>query len=534
MTALENPDTQLVRASRAGDRDAFTQIVTRYQSLVCSVAYSGTGSLSLSEDVAQDTFVAAWKQLGELREPEKLRAWLCGIARNITRATLRRLGREPVQSAENLEAADEIPAPEKSPADHTISREEEAILWRSLERIPEIYREPLVLFYREGQSVAQTAELLVLSEDAVKQRLSRGRNLLAGEVTGMIEKALKVSAPGRAFSLGVLAALPVVLTTSAKAATIGAAAAKGTMVAKTAASVGLLNAIVGPVVGLLGPWLQYRVFLKAAKSDEERGLIVRYYRKLFTHVLGFGVVLSALIILSRNHVQAYPTMFVCALVALVSAYVVAAIRMGASANRMFRHLRANQERLASGTVEKQGWEYRSRHELLGLPLVHFRFDNSASRRPPVKAWIAGGDFAYGMLFALGAFAIAPVSLGGAAIGLVSFGGLSLGLFSIGGFALGGWVFGGFAVGWKAFGGCALAWQAAVGGLAIARDIAVGGVAHAAQANNEIAQQFTGTNPFFRNMEILSRYIAWVNLLWLIPVAAWLRLNQRTDQNRARD
>jgi DNA-directed RNA polymerase specialized sigma24 family protein len=103
MTTIEHPDMQLVNASRAGDRDAFAQIVARYQSLVCSVAYSGTGSLSLSEDVAQDTFVAAWKQLGELREPEKLCAWLCGIARNITRNTLRRLGSEPVQSAENLE-----------------------------------------------------------------------------------------------------------------------------------------------------------------------------------------------------------------------------------------------------------------------------------------------------------------------------------------------------------------------------------------------------------------------------------------------
>ena len=154
MTTIEQPDIQLVDASRAGDREAFAQIVARYQSLVCSVAYSGTGSLSLSEDVAQDTFVAAWKQLGELREPEKLCAWLCGIARNITRNTLRRLGREPVQSAENLEAADDLPAPEKSPVDHTISREEEAILWRSLERIPENYREPLVLFYRENQSVA--------------------------------------------------------------------------------------------------------------------------------------------------------------------------------------------------------------------------------------------------------------------------------------------------------------------------------------------------------------------------------------------
>ncbi len=78
-----NNDAELVCDSLAGNRDAFGQIVARYQSLVCSLAYSATGSLSQSEDLAQETFFAAWKQLAGLREPEKLRAWLCAIARNL-------------------------------------------------------------------------------------------------------------------------------------------------------------------------------------------------------------------------------------------------------------------------------------------------------------------------------------------------------------------------------------------------------------------------------------------------------------------
>ena len=52
------------------------------------------------------------------------------------------------------------------------------MLWRALERIPETYRESLILFYREHQSVAAVAAALELSEDAVKQRLSRGRKSL--------------------------------------------------------------------------------------------------------------------------------------------------------------------------------------------------------------------------------------------------------------------------------------------------------------------------------------------------------------------
>src|SRR5438105_12025016 len=130
-------DSELVTQSLAGNRDAFGRIVARYQSLLCSVAYSATGSLGQSEDLTQETFVAAWKQLADLREPEKLRSWLCRISRNITRNTLRRLGREPIQSAEAINVAENLPALEQAPAEHAMSAEEEAILWRSLERIPE-------------------------------------------------------------------------------------------------------------------------------------------------------------------------------------------------------------------------------------------------------------------------------------------------------------------------------------------------------------------------------------------------------------
>ena len=64
----------------------------------------------------------------------------------------------------------------------------------------------------------------------------------------------------------------------------------------------------------------------------------------------------------------------------------------------------------------------------------------------MKAWIAAGDHAVGLLFAFGSFAIAPVSMGGFAVGLISFGGCSVGLLSLGGFSLGVWAFGALAFG----------------------------------------------------------------------------------------
>ncbi len=517
-------DAELVAQSLAGNRDAFGHIVSRYQSLICALAYSATGNLGQSEDLAQETFITAWKHLRHLREQSKLRSWLYGIARNRINSSLRRGSHEPLRTAEPLEDVPESQSPDPLPREQAISSEEEAILWRSLERIPDVYREPLVLFYREHQSIENVAAALDLSEDAVKQRLSRGRKLLAEEVTSFVEGALERTIPGKAFTVGVLAALPLTLTSSAKAATLGAAAVKGTLAAKSAVGAGVLATVLSPLLGLLGPWLQYRILLNAAETDQDRQVIKGHYRKLLALTVGFGF---GLIVFSEKLAHPHPLVFTFILMSLVAGFIGTAARMGVWANRMFRKVRREQDALNSTAPAKPAWEYRSRFELLGLPFVHIRLSSSAQKRTPVKAWIAGGDFAFGVLFAFGGLAIAPVSVGGIVIGLLSVGGLATGVFALGGFALGGWVFGGFAMGWQSFGGCALGLNAAMGGVAIARDIAQGGVAHAAQANNEIASQFIRDNSFFQLMTVLSRHIGWLNLLWLFPLSgAWRIVSKR--------
>src|ERR1035437_899436 len=108
MKTMDSSDADLVAQSLAGNRDAFGQIVARHQSLLCSLAYSVTGSLSQSEDLAQETFVTAWKQLAGLREPEKLRGGLCRIPRTLPYDALRKQGREPSHRAESLEEISEF------------------------------------------------------------------------------------------------------------------------------------------------------------------------------------------------------------------------------------------------------------------------------------------------------------------------------------------------------------------------------------------------------------------------------------------
>jgi RNA polymerase sigma factor (sigma-70 family) len=269
--AAASGDADLVNASLAGDREAFGLIVSRYQSLICAQAYSATGSLSQSEDLAQETFFAAWKRLADLREPEKLRAWLCGIARNLTRNAVRAEGREPSHRADPLEAIPEAISPEPLPVERVISREEADILWRALERIPDLYREPLVLFYREHQSVDVVAQGLELTEETVRQRLSRGRKLLHEEIQAFVETALEQTAPGKTFTLAVVAGLPLAATT-AKAASIGTAVAKGGAAAKGALALGSLGSLLAMIGAAVFSW---KTAVDETRSPRERRFMIR-------------------------------------------------------------------------------------------------------------------------------------------------------------------------------------------------------------------------------------------------------------------
>jgi len=191
-------DTELITRTLAGERHAFSALVTRHQGAACGVAYSVCGDFPASEDVAQEAFVSAWKQLGSLRETGRFRAWVCGIARQIALSQVRRRNRRgdrPTAVTPPESAADSA-----SPREEAILAEESVLLWQILDRLPETYREPLVLFYREQQSVSAVATALELSEDAVKQRLSRGRALLREELANRIEGVLGRTSPGAAFT----------------------------------------------------------------------------------------------------------------------------------------------------------------------------------------------------------------------------------------------------------------------------------------------------------------------------------------------
>lgn len=216
-----------VQQSRQGDREAFALIVDEFQNKVCAVTFSMTGSLQQSEDIAQESFLIAWNKLDDLREPERIGAWLCGIARKLCKKWLQRNKRDPLRHATSVhENSVEIHG--KLASEHQEQAEkrrvEANLAWNAIAEMPEQFREPLVLYYREGRSIREVAETLELTESCVKQRLHRGRQYLKQELERLVESALEATRPNSAFTFAVLASLPIVATTTSGCTTVAMSA----------------------------------------------------------------------------------------------------------------------------------------------------------------------------------------------------------------------------------------------------------------------------------------------------------------------
>lgn len=265
-TAIPNSDSDLIEASRDGDKAAFGQLVTRYQSLVCSVAYNRCGDVASSEDLAQEAFIQAWKKLGDLKEISSFKSWLCTIVRNLANRNSSRYASKPTSQAASLDSVADVAEAKDNPVANVMSAEQQQLVWNALAEIPENYREPMILFYREEQSVRRVAEALDLSTDAVKQRLARGRKMLHAQMVTTVEETLIASKPSENFAGAVMMSLG-----GGGKATLVGTVAKATSFFSGGSGIFWLSLAQLPMAG----WLA-QMSVKEARSDAERALVIRH------------------------------------------------------------------------------------------------------------------------------------------------------------------------------------------------------------------------------------------------------------------
>jgi RNA polymerase sigma factor (sigma-70 family) len=316
-------EAQLVQRSLAGDHSAFEEIVRRNLSPVAAVAYALTGDAAAGEDVAQEVFLTAWQRLRELREPEKLRSWLCAIARNTVHAQGRRRAHDPLHRAAELQDTAPIAAPVPGPADDAIAGEQRRLVWSAIEQIPENYRVPLVLYYREGHSTAEVAAALDMSEEAVRQRLSRARALLKDEVARVVETSISATRPSPLLVPAIMAGLAGGSLHASAATTATAAAAKiasGGAGAGTAGIGAVLGAVLGPLVGMGGAVFGCTASLRACKTPEERRVIIESIWQMLLLVAGQIVLVWAAVHYGRHMPAWFPQpaeAYACAMIVVV-------------------------------------------------------------------------------------------------------------------------------------------------------------------------------------------------------------------------
>jgi RNA polymerase sigma-70 factor (ECF subfamily) len=170
MSMSARPDAELVRAAQAGDSSSFEMLYRKYAPVVHSILL-GRLPAADADDVTQNVFITAWKRLDSLRDPAAFAGWIARVARNAAEDHRRR-GRESI-------ALDTSYAARERQADAA----EAAQALEAIRRLPEAYRETLVLRLVEGMTGAEIAERTGLTEGSVRVNLHRGMQLLREALT---------------------------------------------------------------------------------------------------------------------------------------------------------------------------------------------------------------------------------------------------------------------------------------------------------------------------------------------------------------
>jgi RNA polymerase sigma-70 factor, ECF subfamily len=160
----ERDDPALVAASLAGDKTAFDEIVERHRRAVYQVCYRFVNNHEDASDLAQETFVRAWKGLRNFKGQSALSTWLYRIAVNVclNRVSAKRLNVEPLVSDRFVDTGAEVPG------DALVREERAAAVRRAVAELPEKQRVTLILRTYHEMSHQQIADVLGSSVGAVK------------------------------------------------------------------------------------------------------------------------------------------------------------------------------------------------------------------------------------------------------------------------------------------------------------------------------------------------------------------------------
>lgn len=176
-------------ALKSGDRYEFARLVDTYSPVIYRLALKVLGDPQDAEDILQETFIKAYRYLGEFKGNSRLSTWLYRIATNEALMLIRKRKPDSVSIDGSADRDDPDQAPVQiidwccMPEQELLSSESRQYLDQAIERLPASLRVVFVLRDIEGLSTLETGDVLNLSETAVKTRLSRARLRLREDLT---------------------------------------------------------------------------------------------------------------------------------------------------------------------------------------------------------------------------------------------------------------------------------------------------------------------------------------------------------------
>ncbi len=171
-------DDQLVDRAKQGDREAYSGLVRRHREPIYRTIFRFTRDHGDTDDLAQETFLQAFRELPQFRGQAGFSTWLHRIAVNLSLNHLKRKKREMDRRDFDERFAERTPAPCLTPEAAALSAEFQARLADAVDALPPAYKASFVLVVQEGMSHGLAACALGCSENTVSWRLHRARKML--------------------------------------------------------------------------------------------------------------------------------------------------------------------------------------------------------------------------------------------------------------------------------------------------------------------------------------------------------------------
>ncbi len=160
----------LIQRVKDGDVTAWEPLILIYQDQVFRLAYLLIGDPDEAADIAQETFVRAWRHLAKFDGSRPLRPWLLKIAANLARNQRRSVGRYLVALKRGFQ---EYPPIENDVESRSLIERQAADLWRAVQRLNPTDQQVIYLRFFLELSITETAQAMTIAEGTVKSRLNR-------------------------------------------------------------------------------------------------------------------------------------------------------------------------------------------------------------------------------------------------------------------------------------------------------------------------------------------------------------------------